>query len=424
MSDDPIAGIGAAVAEGFADQVAFLERLTACASVRAHEEAAQDIMEQACRERGFEIDRWTLDAPELAAHPALAPATVDYSKMSALVATHRGRGGGRSLILNGHIDVVPPGPAEHWTTPAFAPRREGDWLYGRGAGDMKAGLVANLFALDALRRLGVQPAGRVHLQSVPEEESTGNGALACAARGYIADAALVTEPFDEELVRANTGTLWFRIRISGRPVHVFDTGAGGNAIEAAGRMMVRLKELEAAWNARKGGCPPFADHPHPINLNIGRIEGGDWASSVPAWCDMDCRIAFYPGETPAEAMAAVEAFVAEVARGDPLLAAQPPVVEWNGFTAEGYVLEPGSDAEAALARAHRTVTGRGLKDIAMPCYLDGRVFAVQQGIPTLVYGPLAENIHGFDERVNLPSVQRVTETVARFIADWCGLEPV
>ena len=95
----------------------------------------------------------------------------------SVIGTHEPRQArGRSLILNGHMDVVPEGPLDMWTSPPYEPRREGDWLYGRGAGDMKAGLAANLFAMDALRRIGLQPAARVHLQSVVEEECTGNGA--------------------------------------------------------------------------------------------------------------------------------------------------------------------------------------------------------------------------------------------------------
>ena len=120
---------------------------------------------------------------------------------------------GRSLILNGHVDVVPTGPLEMWTRPPFEPCIDGGWLYGRGGADMKAGLCANVFALDALRRLGLQPAGTVHVQSVTEEECTGNGALSALVRGYRADAALIPEPEENMLVRANVGVIWFRVYV-------------------------------------------------------------------------------------------------------------------------------------------------------------------------------------------------------------------
>ncbi|MGB8621631.1 MAG: ArgE/DapE family deacylase [Paracoccaceae bacterium] len=415
----------AAVADGFDEQVAFLRDLAGCASLREQEASAQDMMAAAFKARGYATDRFEIDVPGLREHPGFSPATVDYSDMRNVVATHTPRNAaGRSLILNGHVDVVPQGPEALWSSPPFAPRIEGEWMYGRGAGDMKAGLVANLFALDALRRAGVQPAAQVHLQSVVEEECTGNGALACLVRGYDAEAALIPEPFGETLVRANVGTLWFRVRIAGHPVHVVEAGAGGNAIEAAFRLMQELRRLEEEWNARKAGRAHFDALEHPINLNFGRIQGGDWASSVPAWCDFDCRIAIFPGEHAADAAREIEERIAAFAATDPVLSRQTPQVEWNGFFAEGYVLEEGSDAEQALARAHRAATDAPLTASVQPCYLDARVFALYQHIPCLVYGPLAENIHGFDERVNLPSVKRVTGAIALFVADWCGLEPV
>ncbi|QDY71056.1 ArgE/DapE family deacylase [Qingshengfaniella alkalisoli] len=410
------------VLAGFDDQIAFLKDLVACPSTRGDEASAQDAMEAAFAARGLSVERWELDAQALSQLSGFSPVSVDYSGMSNVVGTHQPKQQrGRSLILNGHIDVVPAGPKEFWTSSPYQPRLEGDWLYGRGAGDMKAGLTANLFALDALRRMGFEPAARIHLQSVVEEECTGNGALACMARGYTADAALIPEPFDQHLVRANVGTLWFRLKFHGIPVHALDTGSGSNAIEAASHMIGHLRRLEKDWNSRKGRHRHFEDHPHPINLNIGKIEGGDWASSVPAWCHLDCRIAIYPGDAARDAAAEIENFIRNAANDDPRLAGLSPDIEWNGFFAEGYVLEEGSQAEAVLAHAHETVTEKALRSVTMPCYLDARVFAVHQKIPCLVYGPKAESIHGYDERVSLSSLRSVTETIALFIAQWCGL---
>jgi acetylornithine deacetylase len=414
-----------AVADGFDAQIGFLAELIACPSLRGREQTAQDAMARAFRARGYATEIWAIDLDEIRHHPGFSPVTIDYASAFNVVATHRPRQEtGRSLILNGHIDVVPEGPAELWTSPPYQPRRDGDWLYGRGSGDMKAGLTANIFALDALRRLDLQPAATVYLQSVVEEECTGNGALACMARGYTADAAIIPEPEDEQLVRANTGVLWFRITVRGRPVHVREAGTGANAIEAAYRIIQALRGLEAEWNGRRGAHRHFEDLDHPINFNIGKIEGGDWASSVPAWCSMDCRIAIYPGVDPAEAAREIEAAVLGAAHGDAFLSNTPPDIEWNGFFAKGYVLQEGSEAEAVLGRAHFAAMRRPLTSFVTPGYLDARVFMIYQDIPCLVYGPISENIHGFDERVSLASLQRVTGAIALFIAEWCGLEPI
>lgn len=427
MPFDPAlaARIEASVADGFAEQVAHTQALVRFGSTRGAEHAIQDFVFRCFRERGYATERFGIDAAAIAAHPGGSKIAAGHSEAPVVAGLHRPRAEtGRSLILQAHVDVVPPGPLDLWTHPPFDPVIDGDWLYGRGAADMKAGHAANLFALDALRRIGLQPAAAVTILSVIEEESTGNGALAAHLRGYRADAVLIPEPEDEGLVRANTGVLWFSVEVRGRPVHVREMGAGANAIDATYRVIGALRDLEARWNADKAGRPHFSEADHPINLNIGRIEGGDWASSVPSWCRIGCRIALYPGVRAGDAAAEIEAAVAAFARADPFLSNTPPRVTFDGFFAEGYVLEAGSEAEGLLAAAHRRATGTELKSFMSPCYLDTRVHALYEHVPALCYGPTSENIHGFDERVSLASVQRITTAMALFVAEWCGTEPV
>lgn len=415
----------AAVEEGFEAQLELTRATVRCPSLRGQEHTVQDLLHDELKARGYAMDRWQLDPADIATHEGASPVDVDYGNAINVVATHRPREErGRSLIINGHVDVVPVGPLAMWARPPFEPAVEGDWLYGRGAGDMKSGLVGAIAALDALRRCGLQPAARLHLESVVEEESTGNGALACHQRGYRAEAALIPEPGGEKLARANVGVVWFRIEIAGRPVHVAHATTGANAILASQRLVAALKELEAEWNARRGGEPWFGNERHPININVGKIAGGDWASSVPSWCTMHCRASFYPSMDPAEALAEIERRIASASREDPFLAENPPRVVNNGFHVRGYALEPGSDAETLLGAAHAAAFGgAALETHVMPAYLDARVTALYDGIPTLVYGPVAENIHGFDERVSLSSLKRVTGAMALFIAGWCGTEP-
>ena len=412
-----------AVDAGFEDQLAFTRELVRFPSLRGREHTAQDYIFDAMDRRGWALDRWAIDVDDISGHPGFSPVSVDYANAINVVGTHRpAESSGRSLILNGHVDVVPEGPRDMWSRHPFEPHLEGDWLYGRGAGDMKAGLAANIFALDALHALGYQPAARVHVQSVTEEECTGNGALSCLARGYRADAAIIPEPENDMLVRANAGVLWFRVHVRGMPVHVREAGAGTNAIEACFPLISALHDLEETWNRARTGMRYFEDLDHPINFNVGKIAGGDWASSVPAWCSFDCRIAIYPGWNAAEKAEEIEQRLREAAAGVPLLANNPPAIEWNGFFAEGYVLEEGSDAEATLARAHARSYGQPMDSFVTPGYLDGRVFVLYGDCPCLVYGPYSENIHAFDERVSLSSVKRVTGSIALFIAEWCGLE--
>ena len=419
-----------AVDAAFDAQTEFLAALTAYPSTRGNEQAAQGFMAGALADRGYAVDRWRIDLDEIRALPGFSPVRAPYADAVNVVGSHRSRTGrGRSLILNGHIDVVPEGPLDMWDSPPFEPRVADGWMYGRGAGDMKAGLASNLFALDALRACGLAPAADVFVQSVVEEECTGNGALACLARGYRADAALIPEPFAEALVTAQVGVVWFQVHLRGLPAHVAYAGSGANAIEAAIPLIAALHAMEARWNAADRRHPDYAHHEHALNLNIGRIEGGDWTSSVPAWCVFDVRMGLFPGQDLAAARAEIEAVLMEAARENAFLRNALPEIVWHGFLAEGYALSEDRSAAAAeaigaLDAAHGVVTGDPLDRLAITATTDARFFGLYADTPALVYGPRAEAIHGFNERVDLDSMRRVTQATALFIADWCGVEEI
>ncbi|MAP13960.1 ArgE/DapE family deacylase [uncultured Sulfitobacter sp.] len=414
-----------AVEDGFAEQVSFTQQLVQTPSLRGHEHAIQDLLFRSLQSRGYAMDRFKMDRAAIEAHPGGSKYSDDHSDAPIVVGIHRPRDErGRSLILQSHLDVVPEGLRDMWDDPPFSAKIDGDWMYGRGAGDMKAGAAANIFALDALRRIGLQPAATVYVQSVVEEESTGNGALQTFLQGYTADAVFIPEPEEEMLVRANTGVIWFQVQVRGVPVHVREMGEGANAIDAATRVMTALREMEEDWNAEKGDHPHFEDEAHPINLNIGKIEGGDWASSVPSWCNIDCRVSIYPGRSAEDAAREITERVKVFAQTDSFLSNNPPEVVFNGFHAEGYVLEPGSDAEAVLERAHEDAIGAPLQSFMTAGYLDTRVYALYNKIPALCYGPKSRNIHGINESVSLSSVKKITQAMALFIAEWCGTEDI
>lgn len=425
MNAELRAAILGAVDEGFDEQIAYTQKLVSFASQRAEEFTVQDFLYNDYAARGFKMDRFDMDEVALTAHEGGAPFSAEHSRAPIVVGIHHPREEkGRSLILQHHVDVVPVGPLDMWEYDPYGGEIVGDRMYGRGSGDMKAGAAANVFALEALKRIGLQPAATVYLQSVVEEESTGNGAMQTFLRGYTADAALIPEPEENMLVRANAGVLWFEVEVRGIPVHVREMGEGANAIDAAYRVIGSLRELEKKWNAEKASHRGFEDEDHPINMNIGIIEGGDWGSSVPAWCKFQVRTSIYVGDKAQAKLREITDHISQFARGDRFLAQNPPRVTQNGFNAEGYYLEPGSEAEETLARAHENAFGEPLKTFTTPAYLDARVYALYNGIPTLCYGPISRNIHGFDEYVSLESVRSVTKAMALFIAEWCGTEPL
>ncbi|MBX6743332.1 MAG: ArgE/DapE family deacylase [Acetobacteraceae bacterium] len=420
-----LARLAAAVDANFEAETAFLADLVRFPSTRGNEAPLQDWMTRQLAHRGYAVDRYTLADVPLAAHPKSSPMVeADPAKSVQVVATHRAANPtGRSLILQGHIDVVPEGPADMWTHPPYSATIRDGWMYGRGAHDMKAGVAAMIFAMDALRSAGLEPAADVHIQTVTEEESTGNGALSTLLRGYRADAALIPEPTGGTITRCHTGTLWFRIRVRGVPVHVAVAQSGTNAILSALYLVQALQAHTKELNRAACEHPWYREVPDPIKFNPGIIRGGDWASSTPAWCEVDCRIGLLPGTDVAEARRGVERAIAEAAKGDHFLANNPPEVQWHGFLADGYVLEPGTEAEAVLAAAHEQVFGARMEERRTTAVNDTRFYGLYFGIPGLCYGPRGEGAHAFDERTDLDHLRKTTLAIAAFIADWCGVRP-
>jgi acetylornithine deacetylase len=399
-----------------------LGRLVAAPTTLGNEELGQAVMREAYREAGLEPRDLPLDPEAIRASPFSSPFSWDVSGKTNVVADLAPAGdGGRSLVLNGHVDVVGPAAERLWRTAPFEAVRDGDWVYGRGAGDMKAGLVAIVGAVRALRRLGLAPLAPVQVQSVVEEECTGNGALQCVLSGWRPDAALVTEPYPATITVAQIGVLWFHVDIAGAPVHVADAGEGVNAIEAAFPIVAALHRLEAELN--EAPPPPYDVVKHPINLNVGVIAGGDWPSTVAAECTLSCRVALYPGMRVADLQARVEETVAAAAAAHPYLARHPPVVRYEGFACEGVTVPSDAPLVLSLAAAHEEALGAAPSTIATTATTDVRAF-VQHGIPAVCLGPHAEAIHGVDERVLWPSVVQTAQVLAVFIRDWCGLAPL
>jgi acetylornithine deacetylase len=414
-----------AVDDAFDRQLETTKQFSAIPSTRGAEGPCQDMMHDLLRARGYEVDDWHINTDDLKDLRGYGPIEHDFSHARTVVGTYRPtHDAGRSLILQGHCDVVPAGPLDMWDTPPFTPTIKDGWLHGRGAADMKSGTIAALYALDALRAAGLKPTARIHFQSVIEEESTGVGALSTIQRGYRADCCFIPEPTDAKLVRSQVGVIWFRLKVRGKPAHVFEAGTGANAIKAATYLIQALEELEEEWNRRAATDKHFKAVKHPINLNPGIIKGGDWASSVPAWCDVDCRIAVLPGWSIAEHQAEIETFVEAVSKKHPFLAKNPPGIEWSGFLSEGYELTGAEESEAVLRKAHEAVYGNALKELAFTALTDTRYYGLNSNIPSLCIGAKAEAMHGFNERVEVESLRKTTREIALFVAGWCGVEPI
>ena len=400
----------------------------ACDSVLGNESDAQEYIAGVYCDLGLTVITEPVDVTAIRGLPGFSPADWSYEGRVNVVGLHDPREHrARSLILNNHVDVVSPGPVELWDSPPFKPlvredEEDGEtWMVGRGTGDMKGGAIAALWAFAALRDMGLEPASPVMFQSVIEEECTGNGTLALCAAGYGADGCVIPEPFDETVLLRQVGVLWFQVRILGRTTHVLETGRGVNAIEKSWLIIEAMRALEAELNRPKNIPAAYAEVPHPLNLNVGIISGGDWASTVAGECTTHFRLGLFPEQACEDLMEMIERRVAEVAAKDPWLCRFPPTVEYNGFRAEGFEISDGDPLVRALARAHRSLRRTGPEMLSATCTTDARFFNLYYGIPATCYGPRARNIHGANERVSVHSMMRVAEVLATFIEDWTGL---
>lgn len=395
-----------------------LSALVAYPSVVGDERPAQRYLRDVAADAGLAAELVEVDPIALQSDPRAGLADLGRLPRPNLAATLPGSGGGRSLALSGHVDVVPIGDRDAWSGDPFSGRIEDGRLHGRGALDMKGGLVAALHAVAALAASGIPLRGDLVFESVIEEEATGNGALAARLRGPHPDAAIIPELSGEQMLIATPGVLWAELTTTGRSGYVGNAGAAVNAIDMMLLVLVGVRSLPAALNAQFQHAA-FADSAAPLTLNVGTISGGDWPSSVPLSCRAGIRFSFPIGWSVTEAKRALTERLREIATAHPWLRAHPPAVRWHGFQAEGWDIPPGSPVVETLAAAIRDETRRAATSGPLFGTADARFFR-DAGIPAVYYGPTGDGQHGPDEWVDLASVARVTRVLARAALVWCS----
>lgn len=406
------------------DAVAALERLVRCPSTLGKEQSALNEMARVYESLGLVPRRVPTVPAQLQSHPGFSPPLIAYEGRDNVVAVHAPREGkGRSLALQGHVDVVPEGAADMWLTPPYEPAIRDGRMYGRGAGDMKAGIVSYVTAFRALRLAGLQPAAEVQMQSVIEEECTGNGALAAMLALPRTDAVIIPEPGPglPAMYSAEVGVVWAWVTVSGRPAHVRDMQAGINAIKAANAIAARFEDYQREMNRAERIHASFRGVNHPVNVNFGTIEGGEWNSSVPTRARIGMRVGVMMGYTAAETKADIERLVEEAAR-DPALKGATVKLEFKGFMADPCVFDMDAAIVTMAKRHFAEVSGGFLRDYPATGLTDGRFFTLYQATPVACFGPDAQEIHGIDESVGLESMHDITRTIALTMAEWCGVE--
>lgn len=390
--------------------VALTSALVEVASVSAEESPGQRRMAELLTDAGATVEVVEHDVAALAAHP-LYSAEFDRDELLGVVG-RVGVGEGPTLLVDGHVDVVPPGIPGDWTTPAFRPTVRDGRLYGRGACDMKGGLAASVHALEAIRAAGVELAGEVAVASVGAEEDGGAGTLGLLTHGVTADACVIPEPTGLAVVPAVAGALSWRITLRGLSAHGALREEGVSAIEKLPRVLTAVQELERRRNDRHAE-ELFAWLDTPFAICGGRIAGGDWPSSEADWLTWEGRYGVAPGEDLAAARGEFESAVAAVAAEDPWLAEHPPTVTWWGGQFLPARTDPTALAVTATTSAFSAVTGDAPLVRGMPYGCDMGLTVGVADIPTVVFGPGdIRAAHRPDEHVPLADLLVACRTLA------------
>ncbi|RJX21426.1 MAG: peptidase [Desulforudis sp.] len=401
----------------------FLSQLIKAASTTGLERPAQELMAEKLRRLGMEVDVWEQGGKELTGHHCFYSPRTEFAGSPNVVGCLKGTGGGRSLLINGHIDVVPPGEPELWRMSPWSGHIEDGKIFGRGASDMKGGTVSAILAVEALQALGFQLKGDIIIESVVEEESGGSGTLAAILRGYRADAALVPEPSEMGVFTEQQGSMWFRIAVQGRVAHGGTRYEGVSAIEKMISVIKRIEELEKQRNDRLSGAPLYRGVPIPIPINIGKIEGGSWPSSVPDLVTIEGRMGVAPSERMEEAQKELEESVLALNKVDPWFSEHPPTVEWFGARWLPGSISPDHPIMDILTDSYRKVLGKEPPVKASPWGTDGGLLTQLAGIPTVVLGPgITALAHFPNEYIELKRILEAAEIYALTIMDWCGVE--
>jgi acetylornithine deacetylase len=384
-------------------------------SVTGDEDGAQRALAERLRDWGLEVDLWRIDSG-IRSHPAFCDDGQPVERLNLVARWGESSKSPAALLLNGHIDVVPEGERERWSSDPYSGEIRGETLYGRGSCDMKGGLAAAAIAIRAAMKLGIEPRRPILLESVVGEETGGLGTLVAIARGYRADAAVITEPTSLELCPVQAGALSFRLHLRGKSAHGAMRREGVSAVEKFWPLFRALEELERERH-RGFRHPLYPEGTLVAPVSVGRVEAGNWPSTVPEELRAEGRFGIFPGEDCAPAREAFERAIRRIADGDPWLSEHPVSVEWF----EGQ-FEPGETALDApildeLRDCHREALGRESATHGVSYGSDLRLFTRYASMPAVLYGPGDVRVaHSANESVPLSELVQATEVLTLLIA--------
>jgi acetylornithine deacetylase len=415
------------------DIVTFAQDLMRIPTVNAppygEEKDAQEFLAGELRRLGLEPDLFYLDSLEgLREHPAYCHGGSveiprDYADRPDLVCVWSGQGQGRSLIVTGHIDVVPPGDLNRWQHDPWAAMLDEDKIYARGAIDDKGPLAALFMAVTCLHEIGVRLRGDLILQSfVDEEFGGGNGALATLVRGYSADGAIMLEPTDLAVCPTTYGCGSLHVQVRGRSAHPIQRSKGIDAIGLGCQVYRSFLELESRRGSGVKEWPLFEGIEIPVPLVVRRFEaltpGG---GAVADLCEMQVWTTVLPGETQASLLTQVREHLAETLSYSSWLQGHPPEVRSMGRFLEATTLPVDHELVSALRLAYEQCVGHP-PELAIGTSGDGYIYANYGHMPTVELGPGSiHRAHAPDEFISVDELVTATKVIALSIANWCGI---
>ncbi|HEY7303366.1 MAG TPA: M20/M25/M40 family metallo-hydrolase [Bryobacteraceae bacterium] len=389
------------------------------------EAACQSYVAAFLRNQGWEPLMYELDhAPGIHAHPLFYGGR-KYTGRPNVGARKPGTGGGRSLLLSGHIDTVPKG-TQPWTHDPFGGEIDGNRLFGRGSNDMKGGIAINLFVIEALAHMNLSLAGDLLFETVVDEEFGGvNGTLAGRLKGFNADAAIIPEPSLLRVCPAQRG---------GRIVHILLEAPGGVITERAfpagvvdqlTLFLAKVKEFAAARRAKAVVHELYAEHVNPVPVAITKIVTAPWGTSEPVTVPEQCRIEMYWQTMPGEEQKDVEreflSWLDSVVASAPHLFPKRPELEFPIRWLPGSAIPKSESLVRELAASAADATGNSPPVVGFEAPCDMYVFHQAFGIPAVLWGPRGGNTHAADEYVEIDSLVDAAKTLLVFVSRWCGV---
>jgi acetylornithine deacetylase len=391
-----------------------LEHLISIPSVTGDEEGIQEELASMLAAEGFEVDRFRGDLDALQADPRFPGMEVAHPSLPVVVGRFDTGRPGPTILLDAHVDVVPPGDPDTWTTPAFEPSFRNGNVYGRGACDMKGGLVSAFESMRAVAANSDGLSGEILLALVPGEEDGGSGSFAVIRAGYEADVCVITEPTELDIVVAHGGAITFTLDVPGKAAHASMRRDGVSALDNLSYLVDALREDERVRNKAETD-PRMAAVGLPYPTIIGQVEGGNWASTVMDRVVAHGRYGVTVDQDASGAAADLRKAVAEACATHPFLAEHPVDVSvWGGRFDSARVASDHA-LPVGLSEAHRAVTGSSASLVGVPYGADMRLFVQEAGIPTVMYGPGSVRMaHAADEYVPLDEVV----TCAEVLTSW------